>query len=562
MRLAIKPYVTTGIAIVGASVIAVAPIVPTPTEIQVPNPITQVERGVQLTANEIENTINQVIFAATSLGVRIATLPAPLAAQLLDTDTQTASLLLALGALGLGGPVISGPGAIGHAVQDVVNQLGSFDIEALINTLIGVPGTIIDGLVNGGFGPNVDSLALNTGLPFFAGGLISGLSLGVLPGTFPALQVLVDEILGALGLEGPSMVSNGNGAIEGAVNALVLNLVARPIVGVAGIVGAILAPILGEETAAGLPIAALGLFGPLISGPGALGTAIQDVADSLGSGNIANVLNALIGAPATLIGGVANGGYGPNLQPLLPDLPTEIPPGIPVTSVLAGGLIPNPNYLYPELLQGLGLTVGTGGAGLLLPAVIPTLQGLVSQVFGLLPAVPGVEALSAPAPEAQTLRISTFGAPDASNKKLVTLDVVPDSGDEGKVKGNSDNPPGGPVANLTAGAPAYGKVPPKVEEIKEALKTPPGPELGGAVSEAAKPEKGTGKPQTAPGKPITTTDAATVDTTDGNKVIPDSSTPGNPGNGKKKGGGSNPVGSAISSAAKNLAGAVRGALGG
>ena len=39
MQLALRPYVTTGIAIVGASVIAVAPIAPTPTEIQIPNPV-------------------------------------------------------------------------------------------------------------------------------------------------------------------------------------------------------------------------------------------------------------------------------------------------------------------------------------------------------------------------------------------------------------------------------------------------------------------------------------------------------------------------------------------
>ena len=55
MNLALRPYVTTGVAIVGASVIAVAPIVPTPTEIQIPNPSVQVESAVRLAANEIED---------------------------------------------------------------------------------------------------------------------------------------------------------------------------------------------------------------------------------------------------------------------------------------------------------------------------------------------------------------------------------------------------------------------------------------------------------------------------------------------------------------------------
>ena len=62
----------------------------------------------------------------------------------------------------------------------------------------------------------------------------------------------------------------------------------------------------------------LGLAGPLISGPGGAGAAIQDVADALGSRNPAGIVNALIGAPATLLDGVVNGGgFGPDLDPLV-----------------------------------------------------------------------------------------------------------------------------------------------------------------------------------------------------------------------------------------------------
>jgi hypothetical protein len=449
MQLALRPYITTGIAIVGASVIAVAPIVPTPTEIQIPNPAVQVDRGVELTANEIEAAVNQIIFGVTSLGVRVATLPAPLLAPLLGVDTKTASTLLALGALGLAGPLISGPGAIGTAIQDVVNQLGSFDIAALINALIQAPATIIAGFVNGGFGPNIDSLGLNIGFPFFAGGLIGQLSLGnppTLPGTFPALQALIATLLGTLGLGGATMKAAAplavpvqtEGAIEGAVNALVLNLIARPIVAVAGLLGQVLAPVLGEEEAAALPIAALGLLGPLVSGPGALGTAIQNVFDSLGTGNLGGILNALIGAPATLIDGVVNGGYGPNLQPLLPDLPTVLPPGLPVISVLAGGLIPNPAFSYPALLGGLGLKVGLTGATLLLPGAFPTLQKLVGQILGFLPGL-------APAPAAKTsVQEMSINSVDTSNQRMFTLDVGPDLGDAGGKKTTPDDTEGKP----------------------------------------------------------------------------------------------------------------------
>ena len=39
MQLSLRPYVTAGVAIVGASVIAIAPIQPTPPDVQIPNPV-------------------------------------------------------------------------------------------------------------------------------------------------------------------------------------------------------------------------------------------------------------------------------------------------------------------------------------------------------------------------------------------------------------------------------------------------------------------------------------------------------------------------------------------
>jgi hypothetical protein len=553
---------------VGASVIAVAPIAPTPTEIQIPNPVTVVDRGVQLTANEIENAFNQLTFVGAQLVTTLAKLPAPVVAQILGIPQPEAQALLALSSLGLVGSVLSTTGATGTALQNIVDALGSFDLVGLVNALIGAPATLIDGLVNGGYGADLTSLV--AGLlssareavlpPILPGGLIKGsfpfsLALDparlVLVGLFPTLQFLVSQIADRLPFGGAATMAaplaalapvQSEGAIEGAVNALVFNLVARPIVAVAGILGSVLAPVLGEELAAGLPIAALGLFGPLISGPGAIGTAIQDVVDSLGSGDIAGLVNNLIGAPATIIDGVVNGGYGPNLQPLLPDLPTVLPPGIPITSVLAGGLIPNPGFLYPALLQGLGLKVGATGGTLLLPGVFPTVQKFVDQILG---ALPGVGALSA-AKTVAPLSINSVDT-DTSDKKLVTLDVAPDSVDDSQGKH---------AADLTGG-PTDEKVPPKVDEIKAAIdSTPPGPDLGKKVSDAAKPDAAPVKPGTD-----TDTDTDTLDMTDGGKVIPDTPASDNNGNGKKKG-GSNPVGAAISSVAKGFAGAVKSALGG
>lgn len=429
MQLALRPYVTTGVAIVGASVIAVAPIVPTPTEVQIPNPLVQVDRPVQLTANEIENAFNQLTFVGAQLVTTLAKLPAPLVAQLLGIPEQEAQALLALGSLGLVGSALSTTGATGTALQDIVDQLGSFDLAGLVNALIGAPATLIDGLVNGGYGADLTPLiagllspmaaAAAPILPILPGGLIRGdfpLSLVldpprlVLVGLFPTLQFLVSQITDRLGLGGGDMVSTlvapveTEGQIEGAVNFLLFNLLASPIVTVAGFVGSLLAPVIGEEEAALLPVAALGLLGPLISGPGAIGTALQDVVDELGSGDIAGLINALIGAPATVIDGLVNGGYGPSLTPLVGPI---LFPGVPIgflPKFLAGGLI-NGEDLIPPIV---------------LPGTIPTLQGLVNQILGLV-------GLAAPEPEAlpvETLSEETsINNFDSSNQRFVTLDL-------------------------------------------------------------------------------------------------------------------------------------------
>ena len=51
MQLSLRPYVTAGVAIVGASVIAIAPIQPTPPDVHIPNPVAEVARDVQLTSH-------------------------------------------------------------------------------------------------------------------------------------------------------------------------------------------------------------------------------------------------------------------------------------------------------------------------------------------------------------------------------------------------------------------------------------------------------------------------------------------------------------------------------
>src|SRR3954447_26263986 len=82
MQLSLRPYVTTGVALVGASVIAAAPMQPVlPADVQIPNPVAQVARDVHLTANEIETATNNIVLAGTQLGLRLTV---PITAALID----------------------------------------------------------------------------------------------------------------------------------------------------------------------------------------------------------------------------------------------------------------------------------------------------------------------------------------------------------------------------------------------------------------------------------------------------------------------------------------------
>jgi hypothetical protein len=191
MQLSVRPYVTAGVAIVGASVIAIAPIQPTTPDVHIPNPVAQVARDVQLTAEAtagemIEAQYNDLILQVTELGL---SLTVPLTAALIDAlgvDTmgppETAATLLLLG---LSGYAISGVGSVGTALGGVIDGFGCpaegglcEDIgTGYVALLVGAPSTIIEGFVLGGFGPDLSGVLEDAGVPLppgevFAGGLI------------------------------------------------------------------------------------------------------------------------------------------------------------------------------------------------------------------------------------------------------------------------------------------------------------------------------------------------------------------------------------------------------
>jgi hypothetical protein len=102
----------------------------------------------------------------------------------------------------------------------------------------------------------------------------------------------------------------------------------------------------------------VGLLGPVITGLSATGAAMQNVIDAVHAGDPQQVVNALLTGPATIIGGILNGGYGPDLGPLVGS-------GFPV---LAGGLLSLGGFDFSN-----GITLNVAGP-------LGTLQTLAHQI--------------------------------------------------------------------------------------------------------------------------------------------------------------------------------------
>lgn len=106
-------------------------------------------------------------------------------------------------------PLISTPAAAAVAVQNVLAAVATLNPVAIANAVLTAPATVADGLLNGGYGPNLAGLA---GLPpdqinVVAGGLLSptGLSIGDdgsltinTGGPLAALQQVLAKIAGAI----------------------------------------------------------------------------------------------------------------------------------------------------------------------------------------------------------------------------------------------------------------------------------------------------------------------------------------------------------------------------
>lgn len=110
-------------------------------------------------------------------------------------------------AVGLLGPVINALGASGAAVQNVIDAVKTGDPQQALNAVLTGPATIADGILNGGFGPDLGSL-IPGGLTVIAGGLFSKSNLVFDPNTgqitvtvggpIDTLQTLAKQIVAAI----------------------------------------------------------------------------------------------------------------------------------------------------------------------------------------------------------------------------------------------------------------------------------------------------------------------------------------------------------------------------
>jgi hypothetical protein len=114
---------------------------------------------------------------------------------------------LSLAVTGLLGPVLSGAGAFGVAIDNVGSAIGTGNPQAVLKAVVNGPAVILDGVLNGGFGPDLSALAGLAGIKVVAGGLLSG-GLAIIPGSSPltiqlpgtinALQALAAAIAKAI----------------------------------------------------------------------------------------------------------------------------------------------------------------------------------------------------------------------------------------------------------------------------------------------------------------------------------------------------------------------------
>jgi hypothetical protein len=238
------------------------------------------------------------------------------------------------------------------------------------------------------------------------------------------------------------------------------------------------------------PLTLVGFIAPLISMTGATGVAFQSVVDALGTGDIQKVANAVLTAPATIADGLLNGGYGPDLGPLV---------GQPV-SVFAGGLLS-----MGELVIGgpTGFFIKTAGP----LGALEFLRTTIANALKPTPKTPAAALTAKTDPAAlPSASAPTIGLPAGEAPTDTKPATTPTAGAT-------------PAADPTAAAPVTDTPPAKADDATQTAPaaTDPVADKGDEGSTTATPAKSDDTTSATPvktTKPVDTTPSSTTPVTD------------------------------------------------
>lgn len=394
MHTAARPFASVGVSLAGAAAIAVAPVMAPTVSTQIHHMEAQIERAaVHLTAavNPFEAYAQAFNNTVASLQTIVSTAqtngPTPILTAALNNQLAALQDLLKL---------VTSPGSVkvDPSPQPAVPFASA---PPLLNAL---------GSTLGQIGTN-----LTTAVPPLLAAAVNDLAKGnVEDATNQLLLVGLNALIPLTNLLGPGINSIAY-PLQGLVSAIdrlgpLGVIAANPLQNAVNVLNTLNQGFGGLQPSNALVIVG-GLLGPLIQAPAALAASVQDVIDATRTGDLGKVATALVSIPATVLGGVLNGGYGP-------DLSTVIDTGLPGVPLYAGGL-----------LTSFGINIGGGPLGFTvnLPGPVAALQLLQKLVADALKPPPITTAKTAAATTAP-VAANAVPATDATTVALPAATVV------------------------------------------------------------------------------------------------------------------------------------------
>lgn len=390
MHTAARPFASVGVSLAGAAAIAVAPVMAPTVSTQIHHMEAQIERAaVHLTAavNPFEAYAQAFNNTVASLQTIVSTAqtngPTPILTAALNNQLAALQDLLKL---------VTSPGSVkvDPSPQPAVPFASA---PPLLNAL---------GSTLGQIGTN-----LTTAVPPLLAAAVNDLAKGnVEDATNQLLLVGLNALIPLTNLLGPGINSIAY-PLQGLVSAIdklgpLGVIAANPLQNAVNVLNTLNQGFGGLQPSNALVIVG-GLLGPLIQAPAALGAAVQDVIDATRTGDLGKVATALVSIPATVINGVLNGGYGP-------DLSTVIDTGLPGVPLYAGGL-----------LTSFGINIGGGPLGFTvnLPGPVAALQLLQKLVADALKPPPITTTKTAAANAVPATDATTIALPAATTVKAL-----------------------------------------------------------------------------------------------------------------------------------------------